>query len=157
MTFNAWWSGGTPATNTQRGVWYGSQGPQRIVIGRSLAEFSSRLTSSRANGRDEAMPMKNSRKGEGKVERPSRLAIGRTMAVSWNTYFPASSCGGKSAAPFLSSRGGVEANTRGSDGANSRRPYSKTANVSGQRLGYASLLKAHRAGVAIGPRETIQT
>jgi hypothetical protein len=30
-------------TNTQRGVWYGSQGPQRIVIRRSLAEHSSRL------------------------------------------------------------------------------------------------------------------
>lgn len=30
-------------SNTQRGVWYGSQGPQRIVIGRSLAEFNSRL------------------------------------------------------------------------------------------------------------------
>lgn len=31
-------------TNTQRGVWYGSQGPQRFVIGRTLAELSSRLT-----------------------------------------------------------------------------------------------------------------
>ncbi len=38
----------TRNTNTQRGVWYGSQGPQRIVIGRSprrhaAAAFSARL------------------------------------------------------------------------------------------------------------------
>lgn len=33
-----------------RGVWYGLQGPQRIIIGRSLAEHSSRLISSRRSG-----------------------------------------------------------------------------------------------------------
>ena len=32
-----------PIQQYPRGVWYGSQGPQRIVIGRSLAEHSSRL------------------------------------------------------------------------------------------------------------------
>lgn len=41
------WSPQKNKTNTQRGVWYGSQGPQRIVIGRSLAEFSSRFVSIR--------------------------------------------------------------------------------------------------------------
>lgn len=34
---------GAGRTNTQRGVWYGSQGPQRSVIGRTLAVFSTRL------------------------------------------------------------------------------------------------------------------
>lgn len=37
------WHSTKSSSDTQRGVWYGSQGPQRIVIGRSLAEFSSRL------------------------------------------------------------------------------------------------------------------
>ncbi len=32
----------------QRGVWYGSQGPQRSVIGRCLADLRSRPVSARA-------------------------------------------------------------------------------------------------------------